>query len=189
MALRTLAALGLAICAVAYAHAQQIGAADLLRGLAPPSRWLMHSGDYTSKRHSPLTQITPENVARLAPLWTFETGLGSGRGAKFEATPIAIDGTLYVTGLYNHAWAINGRTGHADLALRAEAARRRCACAAAWSTEGLPCFGDRLFMTTLDAHVMALDRKDRHAGLGRADDRLSTGLLGAPPHRSSSRTS
>ena len=43
---------------------------------------------------SPLTQITPENVARLTPLWTFETGLGFGRGAKFEATPIAIDGTL-----------------------------------------------------------------------------------------------
>ena len=33
------------------------------------------------------------------------------RAAKFEATPVAIDGTLYVTGLYNHAWAIDGRTG------------------------------------------------------------------------------
>ena len=103
-------------------HAQQIGATDLLRGLADPSRWLTHSGDYTSKRHSPLTQITPENVARLTPLWTFETGLGFGRNAKFEATPIAIDGTLYVTGLLNHAWAIDGRTGALDLALRAEAA-------------------------------------------------------------------
>ena len=90
----TFAALGLAICAVAYAHAQEIGATDLLRGLADPSRWLTHSGDYASKRHSPLTQITPENVARLTPLWTFETGLGFGRSAKFEATPIAIDGIL-----------------------------------------------------------------------------------------------
>ena len=105
------AALALATSAVAYAHAQQIGATDLLRGLACPSRWLTHSGDYASRRHSPLTQITPENVARLTPLWTFETGLGSGRNAKFEATPIAIDGTLYVTGLLNHAWAIDGRTG------------------------------------------------------------------------------
>src|SRR5678815_5605196 len=66
----TFAALGLAITAVAYAHAQQIGATDLLRGLSAPSRWLTHSGDYASKRHSPLTQITPENVARLTPLWT-----------------------------------------------------------------------------------------------------------------------
>jgi len=61
-------ALGLVICAVAYSHAQQIGPSDLLRGLADPSRWLTHSGDYTSKRHSPLTQITPENVARLTPV-------------------------------------------------------------------------------------------------------------------------
>jgi glucose dehydrogenase len=96
----------LVVRAAVYAHAQPIGAADLLRGLADPSRWLMHSGDYTSKRHSPLTQIAPENVARLAPLWTFEAGLGSGFRDKFEATPIAIDGLLYLTGLYNHAWAI-----------------------------------------------------------------------------------
>src|SRR4026207_634361 len=117
---RSLAVLGLAICAVAYAHAQPIGASDSLRRLpaptprraqADPSGWLTHSGDYASKRHSPLTQITPENVARLTPLWTFDTGLGFGRGAKFEATPIAIDGTLYVTGLLNHAWAIDGRNG------------------------------------------------------------------------------
>jgi glucose dehydrogenase len=138
MALRTLAALGLAICAVAYAHAQQIGAADLLRGLAQPSRWLMHSGDYTSKRHSPLTQITPENVARLTPLWTFETGLGSGRGAKFEATPIAIDGTLYVTGLLNYAWAINGRTGTPIWHYEWKLPLTRVS-AAAWSIAGLPC--------------------------------------------------
>ena len=88
------AALGLAIFGVVHVYAQHIGTADLLRGLADPSRWLTHSGDYASKRHSPLTQITPENVARLTPLWTFETGLGFGRSAKFEATPIAIDGTL-----------------------------------------------------------------------------------------------
>src|SRR5262245_16025268 len=106
-----LTALGLAVCAAVYSHAQQIGATDLLRGLAHPSRWLIHSGDYTSKRHSPLTQITPDNVARLTPVWAFEAGLGFGRSAKFETTPIAIDGTLYVTGLLNHAWALDGRTG------------------------------------------------------------------------------
>ena len=105
------AALMLATCAAAYAHAQQIGTSDLLRGLAAPARWLTYSGDYTSKRHSPLTQVTPDNVGRLTQLWTFETGLGFGRSAKFEATPIAVDGTLYVTGLFNHAWAIDGRTG------------------------------------------------------------------------------
>src|SRR5262245_16608324 len=93
------AALGLAMFAAVHARAHQIGANDLLRGLTNPHRWLMYSGDYTSKRHSPLTQITPENVARLTPLWTFDAGVGSGFRDKFEATPVAIDGNLYITGL------------------------------------------------------------------------------------------
>src|SRR5262245_49318184 len=71
----TFAALGLAISALVFAHAQQIGATDVRRGLADPSRWLTYSGDYASTRHSPLTQITPENVARLTPVWTFDSGL------------------------------------------------------------------------------------------------------------------
>ena len=72
---------------MAYSHSQQIGTSDLLRGLLNPSRWLIHSGDCTSKRHSPVTQITPENVARLAPVWMFETGLGSSRPSK-QARPL-----------------------------------------------------------------------------------------------------
>src|SRR5690349_2197442 len=154
----TFAALGLAISAVAFAHAQQIGATDLLRGLAVPSRWLTYSGNYASTRHSPLTQITPENVARLTPVWTFDTGLGAGRRDKFEATPIVIDGTMYVTGLYNHAWAIDGRTGkviwHYQRKLPIDL---RVCCGMV--NRGFAVFGDRLYMTTLDAHVMAIDRK------------------------------
>ena len=88
-------------------HAQDITSKDLLDGLANPSRWLTHSGDYTGHRFSPLTQITPANVGQLAAQWTFQTGVVN----KFEATPIVIDGTLYVTGALNHAWAIDGRTG------------------------------------------------------------------------------
>ena len=38
---------------------------DLLRGLKDPTRWLTFSGDYSGQRHSPLTQITPENVKQL----------------------------------------------------------------------------------------------------------------------------
>jgi len=40
---------------------------DLLQGLTDPSRWLTFSGDYSGQRHSPLTQITPENVHLLVP--------------------------------------------------------------------------------------------------------------------------
>jgi alcohol dehydrogenase (cytochrome c) len=153
-----IAALALAGTTVGLAQSPLIDGKDLLGGLANPTRWLTHSGDYASTRHSPLKQITPENIGRLAPAWSFETGLGYGRQAKFEATPITIDGTLYVTGLNNHAWAIDGKTGtpiwHYERPL--PVALRVC-CGMA--NRGFAVHGGRLFMATLDAHVIALDAK------------------------------
>ena len=74
-----------------------------------PGRWLTYSGDYTGQRHSPLTQITPDNVDRLAPQWTFQTETIAR--PRFETTPLVMDGVLYVTGANNYAWAIDARTG------------------------------------------------------------------------------
>ena len=73
---------------------------------------IRHAGSWSrattaGQRLSPLTQITPANASQLAAQWTFQTGVVN----KFEATPIVIDGMLYVTGALNHAWAIDGRTG------------------------------------------------------------------------------
>ena len=75
-----LAALGAAVVAVTVA-AQGVPPAlvtsqELLAGLpADGSRWVMFGGSYTNQRHSPLTQITPENVTRLVPQWTFQTDI------------------------------------------------------------------------------------------------------------------
>ena len=79
---------------------------ELLEGLKPDgSRWVTFGGDYTNRRHSPLTAITPANVHRLVPQWTFQTAtLGN-----FEATPLLRDNVLYVTGPQNMAWAIDAR--------------------------------------------------------------------------------
>jgi len=48
---------------------------DLLEGLKNPSRWLTFSGDYTGQRHSPLKQLTPQNVSGLVPQWIFQTDI------------------------------------------------------------------------------------------------------------------
>ena len=59
---------------------------DLLDGLKNPARWLQYSGDYTGQRHSPLTQITPQNVNRLTPQWTFQADtIATGRGFEVDA--------------------------------------------------------------------------------------------------------
>src|SRR4051812_37180072 len=65
----------LSLAAVSLLHAQDITNKDLLDGLANPSRWLTHSGDYSGARFSPLTQITPANAAQLSAQWTFQTNV------------------------------------------------------------------------------------------------------------------
>jgi alcohol dehydrogenase (cytochrome c) len=127
---------------------------DLLDGLKDPTRWLTYSGDYTGQRHSPLTQIVPDNVEKLSAQWTFQTGtLGS-----FQTTPIVIDGVIYATGYNNNAWAIDARSGRAIWRYRRELPDDLKLCCSAVN-RGFGVLGDRLFMATLDAHLIALDIK------------------------------
>src|SRR5262245_464352 len=67
---------------------------EITAGLpADGSKWLTFGGDLKNQRRSPLTQITPANVNRLVPRWTFQTAtLG-----QFETTPLIRDNVLYVT--------------------------------------------------------------------------------------------
>src|SRR6266481_6442872 len=89
---------------------QPVTSQMLRDGLKEPTKWLMFGGDYTSQRHSPLTQLTPQNVDRLTPQWLFQTQTPApGRG--LETTPLVVDGVMYITGNSSHAWAIDARTG------------------------------------------------------------------------------
>ena len=129
---------------------------DLLNGLKDPTRWLMSGGDYGGQRHSPLTQITTENVNRLEPQWTFQTeALG-----RFETTSLLLDNVLYVTGptgANNVAWALDARTGRQIWRFRRELPSGVTPCCRV--NRGFGIIGDRLFMTTRDAHILALDIK------------------------------
>jgi alcohol dehydrogenase (cytochrome c) len=130
---------------------------DILDGLKDPSRWLTYSGDYSSQRHSPLTQIAPQNVRRLTPQWIWQSEQ-SAPGRGLETTPLLLDGILYVTGLDNVAWALDARTGREIWRYRRELPARLTNCCGP-NNKGFGMLGDRLFMTTLDAHVVALNRK------------------------------
>src|SRR5688572_16569746 len=92
------------------ARIDTIAPADLAAGLENAERWITFSGDYTSQRHSPLTQITPSNVAQLKEQWVFDSGLPVGNRGT-EATPLFFGDRLYLTGLAGHAWALDARTG------------------------------------------------------------------------------
>ena len=151
-----LAALALGgFAAISTVSAQQdITTKELLDGLTNPARWLTHSGDYAGHRFSPLKEITPANAGQLAAQWTFQTAVNN----KFEATPIVVDGTLYVTGALNHAWAIDGRTGRQLWRYQRTLPQGLKVCCGLVN-RGFAIYGDRLFMTTLDAHLVALEAK------------------------------
>jgi alcohol dehydrogenase (cytochrome c) len=132
-----------------------VTAQEILDGLpADGSRWLTFGGNYTNQRHSPLTQISPQNVTRLAPQWTFQTGtLGN-----FETTSLLRDNVLYVTGPQNVAWAIDARTGRQIWRYRRELPPGLTACCGLVN-RGFAMLDDKLYMVTLDAHLLALDRR------------------------------
>ena len=134
--------------------AQTITTQDLLDGLKNPTRWLTYSGDYTGQRHSPLIQITPENVQKLGAAWVFQTNLSG----KFEATPIVIDGLLFITGSENHAWAIDGRTGREIWRHRENLPANLDLCCGKVN-RGFAVFGNKLYIAALDANLAALDLK------------------------------
>jgi len=129
---------------------------DLLNGLENSSKWLTYSGDYSGQRHSPLRQITPENAHRLAARWIFQTET-MARGRGFEATPLILDGVLYVTGPNDFAWALDARTGRPFWRYRRDLPNNLTYGASVPVNRGFGVLGDRLFMTTLDAHLVAID--------------------------------
>jgi len=119
-----------------------------------PANWLTYSGDYKSWRYSLLDQINRTNASGLAAQWVFQ----SASLGQFETTPLEIDGILYGTGQDNRAFAIDARTGRAIWRYQRHLPDKVEPCCG-MVNRGFAALGDRLFMATLDAHVIALDRK------------------------------
>jgi quinoprotein glucose dehydrogenase len=75
-----------------------------------PGDWPRYARDLGGTHYSPLSQITPANVARLAPAWTFKVRPEGGGGIVSSATPIVVDGVLYLP-VGNAVVAMDGATG------------------------------------------------------------------------------
>ena len=118
------------------------------------NQWAQYSGNDSAQRHSPLTQITPANVGRLAVQWMFQTGVAG----RLEATPLVVDGIMYLTGPDNYAWALDARTGRQIWRYRRQLPEGLNICCGRVN-RGFAIRGDRLYMTTLDAHLVALDAR------------------------------
>src|SRR6266571_4863288 len=106
------------------------------------------------RRFSALDQINTSNAGALVPKWAYQTMAGG----KFETTPLVVDGILYGTGQDNRAFALDARSGRPIWQYqRALPADIRPCCGRV--NRGLAMLGDKVFLGTLDSHVIALEAK------------------------------
>jgi alcohol dehydrogenase (cytochrome c) len=148
-----------------------LGAAD------EPENWLTYSGDYSSKRHSKLSQISRDNVGDLSLKWVNQLRAPG----KVETTPLVVDGVMYLTSPPNDVLAVDARTGRPFWTYRRSLEPPINVCCGAVN-RGLAILGGRLFMGTVDGHLMALDAKTGNVlwDIEVADRRTGHSLTAAP---------
>src|SRR6202045_376146 len=121
-----------------------------------PDEWLMYSGSYDGWRHTSLAEITPANVAQLRIRWIKQFDI---TGTIIEATPLVIDGVIFMVAEAGHVLAMDSKTGNViweykrpvppDLPLIAGPFNR-----------GLAVHGSTIFFGSLDGYLVAIDAND-----------------------------
>ena len=108
------------------------------------------------QRYSPLDMVNRDNVKSLVPAWAFSFGGEKQRGQ--ESQPLIYDGIMYVTGSYSRLYAVDARTGKELWQYDARLPEGILPCCDVVN-RGAAIYGDKIFFGTLDARIMALDRK------------------------------
>ena len=116
--------------------------------------WPTYHGHLSGNRHSPLREIDTRNVAHLAPRWMFPIG----NARRLEVTPVVVDGIMYVT-TANEAYALDARSGRQLWHYVRPLTKGVIGDAAGAINRGVALLGERVFMVTDHAHLLALDRR------------------------------
>src|SRR5690606_22982759 len=108
-----------------------------------------------AQRWSPLAQVNDGNVFKLTPAWTLSFGDEKQRGQESQA--IVHDGVVYVTASYSRVFAIDAKTGKRLWTYnhRLPDDIRPCCDVV---NRGAAIYGDKIFVGTLDAAVVALNK-------------------------------
>ncbi len=131
-----------------------VGYQDLLQTEQNPGNWLMYSGGYKSHRFSRLAQVHRNNVHKLELKWVFQKATLE----KFETTPLVVDEIMYLTHPPSNVFALDLRTGRTFWSYQHKLPERIHVCCG-FVNRGLAILGERLYLGTLDAHLVALDAK------------------------------
>ena len=150
---RVALAVPLTLVALSAAIDAQITVDRLVRAAEEPQNWITYSGGYAGQRHSLLTEITPANVKNLELKWILPNQVFGA----WQSTPLVVDGIMYVTQRPNDILAVDARTGRVFWQYRYTVSPEARVCCGA-NNRGVAILGDTLYMGTLDAHLVAIDR-------------------------------
>ena len=117
-----------------------------------PGDWPTYHGDIGGNRHSRLDQINISNVKSLAIRWIFPID-----HFNLEVTPVVVDGVMYVTGP-NQVFALDARSGRTVWHYQRSRSKLVTGDPAKGTNRGVAVLGDRVFLVTDDAHLLALHR-------------------------------
>ena len=148
----------LLVLLIPFSLCAQVTSDRLLHAADEPQNWLTYSGSYASQRYSSLQQVDATNVKNLELKWVFQ----AQSLQKFEATPLVVDGVMYLTQSPNDVVALDAKSGRVFWIyhyVTSPAARPCCGIV----NRGVAILGDSLFMATVDAHLVAIDAKNGHA--------------------------
>jgi alcohol dehydrogenase (cytochrome c) len=123
------------------------------KALVPKADWLSYDGSPAGNRYSALDQINTSTVQRLAPAWMF----AMTNSPRLEVTPVVVDGIMYVTG-WNEIFALDATTGRQLWTYNEPRHDGILGEAGAGANRGAAIGGDRVFMITDHAHLLAFNR-------------------------------
>ncbi len=131
-----------------------VTAERLVNAVDEPQNWLMYSGDYKSRRYTALDQVHGRNVAGLEIQWVYQLGTLD----RAETTPLVVDGVMYITESPSTVIAVDAGTGRPYWRYEHQLPDEVVFCCGR-NNRGVAVLGDRVFMSTLDAHTVALDAR------------------------------
>ena len=113
--------------------------------------WMTYGRDYANQRFSPLDQINRETVQDLVPRWIYQTGVS----ATFQATPLEVDGVIYLSMPFDHVAAIDAKTGRELWRYEHKRTTPQMCCGPA--NRGVSVGYGKVFIGTVDGRLIALD--------------------------------
>src|ERR1700730_5403463 len=124
----------------------------LVNARKEPQNWATYFGAYDAWRYSSLDQIRADNVKNLVPVWAFQTGKVEG---GLNATPLVVDGIMYLIASENRVFALNAETGQRLWTYNYEVPRDFFSPYGKFN-RGVAVGYGLVFFGTMDDHVVAL---------------------------------